>query len=356
MIPYFIILIVAIFLTIIANKFKKNDFGYKFFIFLNGLILVLFAGFRDSSVGTDTNSYVNHFTGEKRFFDNILFSNSSMEVGYKFLEWISHIISNNYWSLLTIVAIFIIIFQFKSIYALSVFPLVSIFALITFGYFTFSFNGMRQGIALAIYMYAIQYVIKGNLKKYIFWVLIAFLFHKTVIIMVPLYFILRIKFSFKLLILFILSTTFIIQFFDNILDLSLYISDKYIIYKDMKATGGVMLTIFYVFFSLFFITIRKLINPKLLKLYDVYLNMFILGTIVYVIVQVTGAYIEITRIGAYFLVSIIFIWPIILKGIVNDLKILIYSIFLISSLIFYIMYLMKIGDLTPYLINKTLFN
>lgn len=44
----------------------------------------------------------------------------------------------------------------------------------------------RQGVALGIFMWAITYLRKGNLKTYVVMILIAALFHKTAIILLPL--------------------------------------------------------------------------------------------------------------------------------------------------------------------------
>ena len=44
----------------------------------------------------------------------------------------------------------------------------------------------RQGMALGIFMWAITYLRKGNLKAYVILILIAALFHKTAIILLPL--------------------------------------------------------------------------------------------------------------------------------------------------------------------------
>ncbi|MBC8305402.1 MAG: EpsG family protein, partial [Pelagibacterales bacterium] len=248
-----------------------------------------------------------------------------------------------------------IYFQFKGIYMLSKSPIISIFILITLGFYTFSFNAARQGIALAIFIYSMQFIINNKFKYFILFIGLGFFFHKSIIVALPLYFLFRLEFNIRLIILLLFSTIVSIFYFDDMLNIGLLISDKYSIYTILEASGGQMLTIAYTIFGIFFIFMKSFLKDKDLEEYDIYLNLYSIGTIIYFIVQFTGAYIEITRLAIYFLSSAIFIWPIIFKRISYDLKPLVFIFFATSHLLFYYTLINKIGNLNPYIINAAIF-
>jgi len=356
MIPYFIVLFISILIAITIDKLKSIKILSNFFIGLNAILLILFAGLRNSSVGTDTSGYIRSFLGNEPVFSRIMDGMSSFEIGYQFLELLAAQFSNNYYALLITIAAFITYFQFKGIYKLSIIPSISIFILISFGFYTFAFNGARQGIALAIFIYAIQFIVNKNFIKYAITIGVGFLFHKTIIILLPFYFLFRLKFSFKLFSIIVLTTLFIIVFFDRILNIGLFISNKYSVYTEMKASGGQLLTLAYLTFGVFFILIKPFLIKTCYKKYDIYLNMYLIGPIIFIIVQFTGAYIEITRLAIYFLSAAIFIWPIIFKNIKNDVKPFVFLFFSFSNLLFFFVFISKIGNLTPYIFNNQLFN
>ena len=66
--------------------------------------------------------------------------------------------------------------------------LISLFVYITLGQYAFCFNGERQALAIAIYILAIQYIKSRDFKKYCLIVLIAALFHKTIIVAITVIF------------------------------------------------------------------------------------------------------------------------------------------------------------------------
>lgn len=53
---------------------------------------------------------------------------------------------------------------------------------------SFDMNVVRQGCALSIMLYAYTFIAEKDWKRFIFWVIVAYLFHKTAIVFLPLYF------------------------------------------------------------------------------------------------------------------------------------------------------------------------
>lgn len=74
------------------------------------------------------------------------------------------------------------------------------------GVYFWSFNGVRQSIAMGIFIFALQYISKEEPLKYFFYILIAAGFHKMALIYIPIYFIKKIRLSFKSVIIIIIIT------------------------------------------------------------------------------------------------------------------------------------------------------
>src|SRR5690606_19464441 len=71
--------------------------------------------------------------------------------------------------------------------------ILSVFIYITFGFYTFLFNGLRQGIAMAVCFLALPYLINKNKLKYFLLIVIASLFHTSAWVMLPFYFLVHMK-------------------------------------------------------------------------------------------------------------------------------------------------------------------
>ena len=356
MIPYFIILVLVVALALLAEKAKRNNIIHNFYVVILFLVLVLFAGLRDLSVGSDTNMYANRFERLPLDFFSLMNQNTRIELGYRLIEYIGLLFSSNYVVILIITSLITVFFQLKGIYKISTLPAVSIFVLITFGIYTYVFNGARQALAAAIYVFAIYYLVKGNFKKYALWVFIAFFFHKSVIIGLPLYFLFRKNFNTRLLITFIIGTVLTIVFFKLVMQYVSLFNTQYALYQDIEAKGAVYLTLAYVLLSSFFIIMRPKIKQIHKKPYDVYLNMFLFGTIVYITVFFTGAYVEMTRIGFYFILSVLFIWPLIFKNLKQNEVIIPFIFFTLVHALFFFIFIERMGNLTPYILNINIFN
>lgn len=63
----------------------------------------------------------------------------------------------------------------------------SLFLLMTGGYYFNSLNSVRYYLALAIALFSMKYVLRGEYGKFIFWVLVGMMFHKSVLLVVPVY-------------------------------------------------------------------------------------------------------------------------------------------------------------------------
>lgn len=77
------------------------------------------------------------------------------------------------------------------LYKYSRFFELSSFVFITSGMFTTSMNGIRQYLAAAIAFMATKYILNGNFGKYALIILLASTIHKSALVLLPIYFIVR---------------------------------------------------------------------------------------------------------------------------------------------------------------------
>lgn len=63
----------------------------------------------------------------------------------------------------------------------------SLFLFLMNGYYFSSFNSVRYYLVLAIALYSIKYVLRREYLKFILWILAAASFHKSVLVVIPLY-------------------------------------------------------------------------------------------------------------------------------------------------------------------------
>ena len=346
---YFVTLILVSIFLFFAGKYKKNGFIYNLNLFVGSLILVLFAGFRASSVGTDTNNYTGIFKSVNSGMD------TSLEYLFVILNKIAYFFSEDYISLLISIAIITIYFNIRVISKLSVNLGLSVFLYITLGGYVFFFNGARQAIAVAVFSMAILQIYNKNLKRYIFWVFIATLFHKTAMVMLPLYFLNLNKFSLKKSVAIGFMFTVSILFMSKLLSLA---SDdviaRYSVYEDRGASGAYILTFFYFINTIFLIYLKKRISILHLKEYDFFLNLCVVHTIIYIAVQVTGGDINLIRLASYFQFGFILIYPIVFKDVSMFKELAPRLFFLGVHILFYFIYLGRMSSLVPYTFNPIL--
>lgn len=349
MVIYFLLLaFIMMLLSTTTTSSKSGNTGF----YISIALLVLFAGFRNITVGTDTGNYVYYFVNRP----GGIFSGSNIEKGFLVLQTIAQMISLSYWSLLTLIALTAVSGYAYLIRKVSVNVPISFFVYITLGAYLFFFNGARQGLAAGVFAVALVFLLKRKLMWYVIWVLIASLFHRTVLIMLPFYFLLHFKYSTGRMILFSFLSfiglsflSFFISFFDE------GVSERYGAYIDRGASGGFLLGLFFFVLSITLIYFRRRIPIQVQKTYDVYLNLCVFNSLIYLVVIIMGVDVNFLRFSQYFLAGYVLIWPLIFKY--TDIKTdaLFKYLFYMLHLGFYGVYLAKMSSMIPYLFNLELF-
>ena len=340
MLPYILILFFVMFWIWL----EKESLNRKAF-WLPLFILVLFASFRNYRVGTDTGTYVRNFINQ---LDYQYFNfRDGVELGYQLIEYLLLRITYNYFWLFFVTS-FIVVFCYLYIFRKnSKDYTTSVFIFITLGTYTFFFNGLRQGLAMAIFAFAIPYLITRNFYKYFLICIFASFFHTTALLMVPFY--LLVNSNFKLV--YKLVATFFGSFILS-KSLILYISstnERYENYSQTSENSGGLLTLgFYVvIFIIVYIGsyIYKIKDKDFLQMFAFYaLGVVFMIPIALLESNPSGP----QRLLPYFTWTLALILPFLYKKINNNY---IYAASFILGLIYFYLTTSRFSNLTPYTIN-----
>lgn len=172
----------ACFISICTSFVGTHTIGYKngrkLSKFLTALIsslpLLLLAALR-YGIGTDYFDYVEIYCvwiprGGKFTIEPIF---------YYLNKLIYYFACNEYQWFFIISSIIYMFFTFCSIYRMSEKPEFSIFLLVAMTYYLSFFNTTREHIGCSILLYSVYYLEKKDIKRFIFWVVIATGFHYT---------------------------------------------------------------------------------------------------------------------------------------------------------------------------------
>ncbi|WP_201577020.1 EpsG family protein, partial [Psychrobacter okhotskensis] len=265
MLPYFLVLSFVLLWILLERKALNRT---AFWIPL--IALSLFAGMRSYRVGTDSGTYTRDFRNNLEIY-NFKFE-EFIEFGYQFLEYIILRLTHNYFWLFFITALIIVYCYLTIIKKYSVNYWFSIYFFITLGVYTFFFNGLRQGIAMAIFALALPYLLEKRLIPYLIVCFLASLFHNTALFMIPFYFLvnLRIKPIYKILATF-LGSLFTSRFLIKYISAS---NQRYEGYAAADQQGGGYVTLgFYtiiIFMIYFIIRIYKIRDKQFMQLFTFY--------------------------------------------------------------------------------------
>jgi hypothetical protein len=348
---YLPLLVIVVICGYLARETKSVVIA-RFLLGITFIFMVLVAAVRDKSVGTDTSSYLRYFNNI-RTFDDVLANGEKMgEYGFWILTWLAHLISDQYFYYFLVIAVIVVGCYQWAIVKYSVHIGISFFAFITTGLYLFFFNGARQGIAAAICALAIGPLLKNNFKKYIGFILLAFLFHKTAMFMVPCFYFFNKPNTFKNnLIIFIIGCITIV-FYQTIVERASQIDTRYAGYAAIEQGGGFIMAGFNFVLGMFFLIYKKFVRIDRVH-YDCFLNMYIFGMMISLVSSLLKADPSgFVRFSLYLDIAGIFLWPIVFKNLTTRLSIFIFGfVFIWGFIIFFVLTTLRFSNLAPYAIN-----
>lgn len=312
------------------------------------LMLALFAGLRSDTVGADTISYVNRF----RYLvaiDQNWDTYGSAAPGYKVILAFSRIISNDPTVLLFVTSVIASVLYITALNRSTKASSLALYSFIAFGFFVFHMNGLRQGLALGVFMHAIPFIVSGRPVKYAIVVLLAATFHVTAIFALPLYVVFRMGFSPKFFVIIAVVVLIILGYGNVIFQIGSLANERFSAYSLRSETGGSSLAMVYSVFLFIFTFGRRVIPRDFRKVYDIYLSIYFLGCAIFVSVVIGGLYVEITRMAIYFLVTL----PILISFLIQSLpdvrlRASATLVLIVVGTLFFYSYLVNIGGYIPY--------
>lgn len=343
MLPYIIILL----FVVSVIYFEAEYLGRKAIIFPS-IFLIIFSSIRSYTVGTDSISYTEAYRFE---YDPYYYGfNSNIEYGYQFFDYfILNFFSDYFWLFLFFSTIVVCLYMI-TIKRISINYLVSVFVFITFGFYTFFFNGLRQGVAMAICFFGLPYLIEKRIIPYFLVVLTASMFHVSALVMLPVYFLVltRIKIEYKIL------ACFIVSILASQIVIG-YLAQGNIRYEhytqEAEKAGGYITLLFYSLIGFLIYSSGKKIRLEDVR-FDNFQQIFLCGLALVLPISLLGTDPSgPQRILYYFSSIVIFLIPYVLKKFNN---VYFNILFFILSIIYFLLITMRFGDLYPYKINSFL--
>ena len=183
---------------IFLYKFK-SDTNKKIYCSIIAFQWILISGLRHIDIGADTDSYLIKFKNIKRISWPEIFSNITdylfrgkevKDPGYDLFQKAVQVFSSNYRFLLIVIAIIFTSIMVIWIYKNSKLPCFSFILYSTLFYSFFSVTGHRQTLATAVIVFwGYKYIKERKLIKFLIVSFIAFLLHKSSLVVIPFYFI-----------------------------------------------------------------------------------------------------------------------------------------------------------------------
>lgn len=219
----------VVFASKIANN-KRSRIAYCTF---GGMGLFLIAALRDTDVGYDSIRYAHMF----KYMGNIDYSDiwanfDEEPLFYAVFKVLAAISDNPNFMFACIGAVFAIAISFF-IYKFSEIPYISYIMLIPMQFFPFTLSGCRQAVALSIVILAFNLIINRHYLKAFLTFFIAYFFHNSVIIALPLLLLCFLRSKIAARLLFAIGFFFTFVFRDSLLRfITAYIYTDYDVFDE----------------------------------------------------------------------------------------------------------------------------
>lgn len=334
------------------KPFEKKNKYQKISCVLSALPLILIAGLR-YNVGQDYDyTYKPYFNG---MLYNVV--NKNIEVGFYALTKFIQMFTNDYVWLFIVCAVIYGYFIFASIYEQSPNPALSIFLLVSTQYYFGFLNTMRQYMAIAIFLYAIKYIKKRKIWKYLFLIIIASTLHTSAIVFIPVYFLYNIKITPKNGIVIFTIAIALSTVIKNIL-MTILLKTKYFGYLGSEFDTGekgiisMLIEIIILIFAWMFYSTKGTSEEKQ-KNYNFYCNLKLISVI---LACLDGILPLVYRIKWCFGLSTIILIPLILERVKNKKYKFFYQLAIVSCFLIYIFYTVGIQNSNNVLPYNTIFS
>ena len=113
----------------------------------------------------------------------------SSEIGFNLVvDWMQELFGyDQYLPIFGLFSLVTVFFFVKALHDQGTDYAFSLFLLLTGGYYFNSLNSVRYYLALAVALYAMKYVLRGEYGKFILWIAAGAAFHKSILLVIPVY-------------------------------------------------------------------------------------------------------------------------------------------------------------------------
>ena len=172
---------------------NKKYTGTQVYMLFWGIVLVTLVALRSFEIGNDTKMYQYIFNSysKSNSFSSWIEDNwytSGTELGFYFLGYIVSSFVDFRFFLILMSFVSVVPFIFV-IHKYSDNKPLSLFLYVTFAYYTFSMSGLRQAAAMGLIMIAYHFMREKKIWKYLLFCGVAFSFHTTALLFIPMYWI-----------------------------------------------------------------------------------------------------------------------------------------------------------------------
>ena len=182
------------------------------------IVLAFLAGLRDFS-WADTGVYVESFLDYTPTISEVTQYSQPFgysEMGFYYIGVVVKTFTSNVIVYFIVVASLSFFFLYKAFDKYCLYPIFGVCAYISRFYLARNFMQIRAGLSYAIILMAVQYITTKDWKRYFAWVFVAYLFHHSALIAVPLYFVCMIDFKKKHIVIGTLIAFIIAGFYSNV--------------------------------------------------------------------------------------------------------------------------------------------
>lgn len=295
----------------LIEQFQKREL-YVYFI-----ILFLVAALRANTVGGDLENYIPHFQEVSQTDFQYLFDlrKSNYEVGYTILIKLITLILGSERSFFVVTSFISLLGVFVLIKNYSKIPFLSILLYVAFGFYTNTFNNVRQALAISFICLSFKYLVEKEFWKYLSFVLVASLFHISAIFCLCLYPLISIRLDTKKFLLFTIAG--IITFFTLGLWLFNYFRNNIFIQyasdiqsEALRAGEGYSLLTMYFVITLFAFIVENKYSNNFDNRTKVIMNILLIQLMMATFVQFFATQMAtFTRMSQYFFLNMIILIP-----------------------------------------------
>jgi hypothetical protein len=322
---YFVIFIILFVFSVLEIS-NINIRSNQILVSLSWLILVVVAGTRYET-GADWDMY-NYYFQQTNSIGNFMITGNTglyginIEFGYFLLCSILKQFGFGIQFLFFIVVLFNVTIITKALKHYTQYVVVGLWLYYCFLYVTVEFSLIRQALAVSICFYAFRFVVSKEWVKYFLFIFIAFSFHRSALVMFPLYFFFKTRFSNKTILILVISGSLLMLLkikwlYSSILFVSGIFGDAFYqraLFYMNSGVFGVSRTVGVTFFFLTFLLLlfmwkRKEIESK--KYGNLFFNIFVVYLVIFYYLY---EFYEISvRFNLYFMFSLVVLFPYLLE-------------------------------------------